>query len=41
MNFFSSMLPKKNLGEIITISAQEATQVSKAEKFLELLKEAK
>ena len=37
MNFFSSMLPKKKLGEIITISAKEYTEIEKAEKFLELL----
>ncbi|MGH7885694.1 MAG: hypothetical protein ACRENO_08380 [Thermodesulfobacteriota bacterium] len=41
MNFFSSMLPKKNLGEIITISANENTDKEKAEKFLRLLKEIK
>ena len=37
MNFFSSMLPKKKLGEIITISAKEYTEIEKAEKFLDLL----
>ena len=37
MNFFSSMLPKKQLGQIITISAKENTEIKKAEKFLELL----
>lgn len=39
MNFFSSMLPKKQLGRIITISAKENTEIKKAEKFLELLNE--
>jgi len=39
MNFFSSMLPKKQLGQIITISAKENTEIKKAEKFLELLNE--
>ena len=37
MNFFSSMLPKKELGEIITISAKENTDIEKAEKFLKFL----
>ena len=37
MNFFSSMLPKKKLGKIITTSSQEDTDIKKAEKFLELL----
>ncbi len=40
MNFFSSMLAKKKLGEIITISAKESTDVAKAEKFLGLLNES-
>ncbi len=34
MNFFSSMLPKKRLGQIITIAAKEKDNISKAEKFL-------
>ncbi len=37
MNFFSSMLPKRKLGEIITLSAKEKDDVSKAEKFLSLI----
>ena len=37
MNFFSSMLPKRKLGQIITISASEKTNISKAENFLNLL----
>lgn len=40
MNFFSSMLPKKKLGEIITISARENSDIEKAEKFLKLLNES-
>lgn len=40
MNFFSSMLPKKRLGQIITISAKENDEISKAEKFLTLLNES-
>ncbi len=37
MNFFSSMLPKKDLGKLITIASQEASEVARAEKFLKLL----
>lgn len=37
MNFFSSMFPKKKLGQIITVSAKEKDDVSKAEKFLSLI----
>ena len=39
MNFFSSMLPKRKLGQIITISAKEKDDMSKAEKFLSLIRE--
>ncbi|MCK4661238.1 MAG: hypothetical protein KAT68_00120 [Bacteroidales bacterium] len=39
MNFFSSMLPRKKLGQIITISAKEKDDISKAEKFLNLINE--
>ncbi len=39
MDFFSSMLPKKKLGQIITISAKEKDNVAKAEKFLTLINE--
>jgi len=39
MNFFSSMLPKRKLGQIITVSAKEKDYVSKAEKFLSLMGE--
>ena len=37
MNFFSSMLPKMELGRIITISSKEADDISRAEKFLTLI----
>ncbi len=39
MNFFSSMLPKRKLGQIITVSAKENDDISKAEKFLSLINE--
>lgn len=39
MNFFSSMLPKRKLGQIIAISAKEENDISKAEKFLSLINE--
>ncbi len=39
MNFFSSMLSKKKLGEIITISTKEKNDIDKAEKFLTLINE--
>ncbi|MDY0161033.1 MAG: hypothetical protein RBR64_06810 [Bacteroidales bacterium] len=39
MNFFSSMLPKIKLGQIITLSAKEKDDISKAEKFLSLINE--
>ena len=38
-HFFSSMLPKRKLGQIITISAKENDDISKAEKFLSLINE--
>ncbi len=37
MNFFSSMLPKKKLGQIIDIAAKEKNHTAKAEKFLSLI----
>lgn len=37
INFFSSMLPKKRLGQIIAVSAKETSDLAKAEKFLSLL----
>jgi len=39
MNFFSSMLPKRKLGQIIALSAKEENDISKAEKFLSLIDE--
>jgi len=39
MNFFSSMLPQIKLGQIITLSAKEKDDISKAEKFLSLINE--
>lgn len=39
MNFFSSMLSKRKLGEIITISSKENNDILKAEKFLSLINE--
>ncbi len=39
MNFFSSMLTKRELGQIINISAKEKDDLSKAEKFLSLIGE--
>jgi hypothetical protein len=37
MNYFSSMISKLKLGEIIRIASQEKTDVAKAEKFLRFL----
>lgn len=37
MNYFSSMISKAKLGEIIRISNQEKTDIEKAEKFLNLI----
>lgn len=37
MNYFSSMISKEKLGEIIRIAGQEATSIAKAEKFLTLI----
>jgi len=37
MNYFSSMISKKELGQIITIASKEKTDVAKAEKFLSLI----
>ena len=37
MNFFSSMLPKIKLGQIISIAAKEKDDMAKAEKFLSLI----
>jgi hypothetical protein len=38
LNYFSAMIPKKYLGEIIRISNEETTDEAKAEKFLNLLR---
>lgn len=38
LSYFSSMLPKNELGKIITIAAQEKTEIAKAEKFLSLIR---
>jgi len=38
MNYFSSMISKLKLGEIIRIANQESTDVAKAEKFLTLIR---
>lgn len=37
MNYFSSMLSKAKLGEMIRISSQEKTDEAKAERFLTLI----
>ena len=41
MNFFSSMLPKEKLGNLITVAAKEVSEIKKAEKFLQLLNSKK
>ncbi|MDP2302329.1 MAG: hypothetical protein Q8N03_07895 [Ignavibacteria bacterium] len=38
MNYFSSMISKLKLGEIIRIANQETTEIAKAEKFLTLIR---
>jgi hypothetical protein len=38
MNYFSSMISKSKLGEIIRIASQENTDIAKAEKFLTLIR---
>lgn len=38
MNYFSSMISKLKLGEIIKIASLESTEIAKAEKFLTLLR---
>lgn len=38
MNYFSSMIPKLKLGEIIKVASNEKTDLEKAEKFLNLLR---
>lgn len=39
LNYFSSMISKKKLGEIITIASKEKSDIAKAEKFLILINE--
>lgn len=41
LSFFSSMLSKEKLGQIITISANENTPKEKAEKFIELIRKSR
>lgn len=38
MNYFSSMISKAKLGEIIKIANEEQTDIAKAEKFLTLIR---
>lgn len=38
MNYFSSMISKLKLGELIRIASQEPTDIAKAEKFLTLIR---
>jgi hypothetical protein len=38
MNYFSSMISKTDLGKIISIASKEATDIAKAEKFLNLIR---
>lgn len=38
MNYFSSMISKMKLGEIIRIASKETTDIAKAEKFLTLIR---
>lgn len=40
MNYFSTMVSKPKLGELIRIANQEKSDISKAEKFLEMMREA-
>jgi hypothetical protein len=37
MNYFSSMISKRNLGELIAEADRESTNIAKAEKFLNLI----
>lgn len=39
MNYFSSMVSKRRLGEIISIANRETNDVAKGERFLELIRE--
>jgi hypothetical protein len=38
MNYFSSMISKSKLGEIIRVANREDTDEAKAEKFLQLIR---
>lgn len=38
MNYFSGMLTKNKLGEIITIASKESNETARAEKFLQLIR---
>ena len=38
LNYFSSMIPKTQLGKIIGIANKESTDIAKAEKFLTLIR---
>ncbi|HPC38765.1 MAG TPA: hypothetical protein PLF21_05595 [Exilispira sp.] len=38
MNYFSSMISKKELGEIIKIASKEKTDIERAEKFLNMIR---
>ncbi len=38
MNYFSSMISKAKLGEIISVASKEKTDIAKAEKFLDLIR---
>ena len=38
MNYFSSMVSKQNLGELISTANKESTNIAKAEKFLNLIR---
>ena len=39
MNYFSSMVSKQNLGELISMANKESTNIAKAEKFLNLIRD--
>ncbi|MHB1664104.1 MAG: hypothetical protein ACYCT7_02425, partial [bacterium] len=41
INYFSSMISKTDLGEIISIASKETTNIVKAEKFLTLIRNIK
>ena len=41
MNYFSSMISKTDLGEVVSIASKETTNIAKAEKFLTLIRNLK